>query len=120
MVGVSEETLSRELKTSPNKALCLEREREAKRVSLLPCQTADHARFALTGQAESGKSTMLQNLHPYFAPSVIHAEAEAWRAVIHLNRFHYVNYILSGLASMSSGVASSGAVTAAGHGEAER
>jgi hypothetical protein len=47
-----------------------------------------------TGQSEAGKSTLLKNFQLHFAPKAFHAEAEAWRAVIHLNLVRAVNYIL--------------------------
>lgn len=50
---------------------------------------------AHTGQSEAGKSTLLKNFQLHFAPRAFHAEAEAWRAVIHLNLVRAVNYILS-------------------------
>lgn len=47
-----------------------------------------------SGQAESGKSTVLKNFQLHFAPEAFHAESEAWRAVIHLNLIRSVNFIL--------------------------
>ncbi|OBZ67096.1 Guanine nucleotide-binding protein alpha-4 subunit [Grifola frondosa] len=104
-----------------DKALRLEQEKEAKRVSDEIDRSIERERqelrknhpqtkLLLLGQAESGKSTMLKNFQLYFAPSAFHAEAEAWRAVIHLNLVRYVNYVLSILASAStsSGAASTG------------
>lgn len=46
------------------------------------------------GQAESGKSTILKNFQLVFAPQYFYAEAEAWRAVIHLNLVRSVNFVL--------------------------
>ncbi|PCH44967.1 G-alpha-domain-containing protein [Wolfiporia cocos MD-104 SS10] len=96
------------------RAMRLEEEREAKRVS----DAIDHAielerqelrkrhhhtRILLLGQAESGKSTMLKNFQLHFAPETFHAETEAWRAVIHLNLIRSVNFILDLLAGGSAG-----------------
>ena len=47
------------------------------------------------GQSEAGKSTLLKNFQLHFAPKAFHAEAESWRAVIHLNLVRAVNFILS-------------------------
>ena len=48
-----------------------------------------------TGQAESGKSTILRNFQLKFAPAAFHAEAEAWRAVIDLNLVRSVTFLLN-------------------------
>jgi guanine nucleotide-binding protein alpha-1 subunit len=48
-----------------------------------------------TGQAESGKSTILRNFQLQFAPAAFHAEAEAWRAVIDLNLVRSVTFLLN-------------------------
>jgi guanine nucleotide-binding protein alpha-1 subunit len=48
-----------------------------------------------TGQAESGKSTILRNFQLQFAPSAFHAEAAAWRAVIDLNLVRSVTFLLN-------------------------
>lgn len=48
----------------------------------------------LQGQSEAGKSTLLKNFQLHFAPKAFQAEAEAWRAVIHLNLVRVVNFIL--------------------------
>ncbi|EKM53968.1 uncharacterized protein PHACADRAFT_145501 [Phanerochaete carnosa HHB-10118-sp] len=55
------------------------------------------AKLLLLGQSEAGKSTLLKNFQLHFAPKAFHAEAEAWRAVIHLNLVRAVNYILESL-----------------------
>ena len=55
------------------------------------------------GQSESGKSTMIKNFQLYFCPTSFYAEAEAWRAVIHLNLVRHVNHILE-VISTSNGV----------------
>ena len=47
-----------------------------------------------TGQAESGKSTILRNFQLKYAPTAFHAEAEAWRAVIDLNLVRSVTFLL--------------------------
>ncbi len=58
---------------------------------LLPgCSLPHH-----TGQAESGKSTILRNFQLKFAPAAFHAEAEAWRAVIDLNLVRSVTFLLN-------------------------
>lgn len=56
-----------------------------------------------TGQSESGKSTMIKNFQLKFCPAAFHAEAEAWRTVIHLNLVRYVNYILEVLSTPAAG-----------------
>jgi guanine nucleotide-binding protein alpha-1 subunit len=48
-----------------------------------------------TGQAESGKSTILRNFQLKYAPSAFRAEAEAWRAVIDLNLVRSVTFLLN-------------------------
>ncbi|KAI0949741.1 hypothetical protein AcW1_009263 [Taiwanofungus camphoratus] len=89
-----------------DKALRLEEEREAKRVSDEIDRIIEHDRLELRkkrsatkililGQAESGKSTMLKNFQFHFAPKAFQAESEAWRAVIHLNLVCSVNFILN-------------------------
>lgn len=45
---------------------------------------------------------MLKNFHLFFAPQSFHAEAEAWKAVIHLNLVRHVNYILDLLSQRRS------------------
>ncbi|KAJ3551512.1 hypothetical protein NM688_g4660 [Phlebia brevispora] len=52
------------------------------------------AKLLLLGQAEAGKSTLLKNFQLQFAPKAFHADADAWRAVIHLNLVRAVNLIL--------------------------
>ncbi|KAI0829657.1 G-alpha-domain-containing protein [Trametes gibbosa] len=85
-------------------------EREAKRISdeidrALEQEKQDlrkhkpHSKILLLGQAESGKSTMIKNFQLYFCPSSFHAEAEAWRTVIHLNLARFVNNLLHVLSS---------------------
>lgn len=63
----------------------------------------------LTGQSEAGKSTLLKNFQLHFAPTAFHAEAEAWRAVIHLNLVRAVNFILEAFNSPPSTTVSSSA-----------
>lgn len=86
----------------------LEEEREAKRINdeidrLIELERQElkkrkpQAKLLLLGQSEAGKSTLLKNFQLHFAPKAFHAEAEAWRAVIHLNLVRAVNYILEGL-----------------------
>ena len=53
------------------------------------------SRASDTGQAESGKSTILRNFQLQYAPSAFHAEAEAWRAVIDLNLVRSVTFLLN-------------------------
>ncbi|KAI0812622.1 G-protein alpha subunit [Irpex lacteus] len=60
------------------------------------------AKLLLLGQAEAGKSTLLKNFQLLFAPKAFQAEAEAWRAVIHLNLVRAVNFILEVLSTPSS------------------
>jgi hypothetical protein len=48
-----------------------------------------------TGQAESGKSTILRNFQLKYAPTAFRAEAEAWRAVIDLNLVRSVTFLLN-------------------------
>ena len=48
-----------------------------------------------TGQAESGKSTILRNFQLQYTPAAFHAEAEAWRAVIDLNLVRSVTFLLN-------------------------
>ncbi|KAH9938925.1 G-alpha-domain-containing protein [Amylocystis lapponica] len=91
--------------TELEKALRLEEEREAKKISDEIDRAIERERqelrrncmqekILLLGQAESGKSTMLKNFQLNFAPAAFHAETEAWRAVIHLNLVHSVIFIL--------------------------
>lgn len=86
--------------------LRLQQERQAKRVNdeidrqieLEKQELKRHrpqAKLLLLGQSEAGKSTLLKNFQLLFAPKAFHAEAEAWRAVIHLNLVRAVNFILS-------------------------
>ncbi|KZT10381.1 G-protein alpha subunit [Laetiporus sulphureus 93-53] len=91
--------------TELERAVRLEEEREAKRIS----ESIDHGleleqqelrkrrnqtRVLLLGQSESGKSTVLKNFQLHFAPEAFRAETEAWRAVIHLNLVRSVNFIM--------------------------
>ena len=73
--------------------------------SYLPGRVRAHAPAApgSPGQAESGKSTMIKNFQLSFCPNAFKAEAEAWRAVIHLNLARFVNYLLHVLAAASDG-----------------
>ncbi|KAH9933905.1 guanine nucleotide binding protein, alpha subunit [Fomitopsis serialis] len=91
--------------TELERAVRLEEEKEARRksdvidreIELERVEQRKHkncTRVLLLGQAESGKSTMLKNFQLYFAPGAFHAEADAWRAVIHLNLVRSVNFIL--------------------------
>jgi guanine nucleotide-binding protein subunit alpha len=52
-------------------------------------------RVSRTGQAESGKSTVLRNFQLKYAPTAFHAEAAAWRAVIDLNLVRSVTFLLN-------------------------
>lgn len=45
---------------------------------------------------------MIKNFQLYFCPTSFHAEAEAWRAVIHLNLVRHVNHILELLSTSNS------------------
>ncbi|KAH9852465.1 G-alpha-domain-containing protein [Lenzites betulinus] len=95
------------------KALRLEEEREAKRISdaidreleserqALGPRRAD-LKLLLLGMSESGKSTMLKNFQIQFAPGALRAESDAWRAVIHLNLVRTVNFILDVLTRPST------------------
>lgn len=47
-----------------------------------------------TGQAESGKSTILKQFQLKYAPKALQSESEAWRAVVQLNLVRTVNFIL--------------------------
>ncbi|KAI0827094.1 guanine nucleotide binding protein, alpha subunit [Trametes gibbosa] len=87
------------------RAVRLEEEREAKRISDAIDRALESERQALRprrrdmkllllGQSESGKSTMLKNFQIQFAPSALRAESEAWRVVIQLNLVRTVNFIL--------------------------
>ncbi len=69
-----------------------------------------------TGQAESGKSTILRNFQLKYAPSAFRAEAEAWRAVIDLNLVRSVTFLLNLLeeSTPTSPSMSSSTVDAAG------
>ncbi|KAI0937522.1 hypothetical protein AcV5_000338 [Taiwanofungus camphoratus] len=91
--------------TDLERALRLEEEKEAKRISDAIDYAIEkerqesrkqryHTRVLLLGQAESGKSTILKNFQLHLAPRAFQAEAEAWRAVIHLNLIRSVNFIL--------------------------
>ena len=66
--------------------------------------------YTRTGQAESGKSTILRNFQLQYAPTAFHAEAAAWRAVIDLNLVRSVNFLLNLLEESSPGPSSSGGV----------
>lgn len=89
--------------TAEERAARLEHEREAKRLSALIDEAIEAERrrlrpptkkILLLGQAESGKSTVLKNFQLHFAPQSFHAEADSWKAVIHLNTTRSVNFIL--------------------------
>lgn len=54
-------------------------------------------KILLLGQSESGKSTTLKNFQLQFTPRAFRAEAESWRAVIHLNLIRSILFILSQL-----------------------
>ncbi|CAL1707688.1 unnamed protein product [Somion occarium] len=71
----------------------IQRERRAKEEKRPP------RKVLLLGPSQSGKSTLLKNFHLLFAPKSFHAEAEAWRAVIHLNLAQSVNFILDNLST---------------------
>ncbi|KAG1771924.1 guanine nucleotide binding protein, alpha subunit, partial [Suillus placidus] len=49
----------------------------------------------LLGQAESGKSTMLQNFQLAFCPTYFHGEALIWKTIIQLNLIGSVKKLLS-------------------------
>ncbi|KAI0360519.1 G-alpha-domain-containing protein [Trametes cingulata] len=97
-----------------DKAVRLEEEREAKRISdaidreleserqALRRERKGEVKLLLLGQSESGKSTMLKNFQIHFAPNALRAESDAWRAVIHLNLVRSVNYILDVLTKPSA------------------
>jgi guanine nucleotide-binding protein subunit alpha len=68
-----------------------------------------------TGQAESGKSTILRNFQLKYAPTAFHAEAEAWRAAIDLNLVRSVTFLLN-LLEESSPIASNSTTDAASGG----
>jgi guanine nucleotide-binding protein alpha-1 subunit len=84
--------------------------------------TKNHSIFFLslwlpyTGQAESGKSTILRNFQLKYAPTAFHAEAEAWRTVIDLNLVRSVTFLLSLLEERASGVGGSGSSSNSGNG----
>ncbi|RDX54681.1 G-protein alpha subunit [Lentinus brumalis] len=92
--------------TDLDKALRVEEEREARRVSdaidreleserqAVRRRQKEETRLLLLGQSESGKSTMLKNFQLAFTPKALQAESDAWRAVIHLNLVRSVNFII--------------------------
>ncbi|RPD65675.1 G-alpha-domain-containing protein [Lentinus tigrinus ALCF2SS1-7] len=92
--------------TDLEKALRVEEEREARRVSdaidraieserqAVRRRQKEETRLLLLGQSESGKSTMLKNFQLAFTPKALQAESDAWRAVIHLNLVRSVNFII--------------------------
>ncbi|KAI0674459.1 G-protein alpha subunit [Trametes maxima] len=92
--------------TELERAMRVEEEREAKRISdaidreleaerqALRKDRKGKMKLLLLGQSESGKSTMLKNFQIHFAPNALRAESAAWRAVIHLNLVRAVNFIL--------------------------
>ncbi|PIL27649.1 hypothetical protein GSI_10801 [Ganoderma sinense ZZ0214-1] len=114
--------------TDLEKVLRLEGEREAKKVS----DEIDHElemerqttrkkqkgekRLLLLGQSESGKSTLLKNFQLYFTPKALRAESDAWRAVIHLNLVHSVNFIIDLLINTAASNAASNSTTYHPHG----
>jgi len=67
-----------------------------------------------TGQAESGKSTILRNFQLQFAPAAFYAEAAAWRAVIDLNLVRSVTFLLNLLEESSPTSPSPSTADAAG------
>jgi guanine nucleotide-binding protein subunit alpha len=69
-----------------------------------------------TGQAESGKSTILRNFQLKYAPNAFHAEAAAWRAVIDLNLVRSVTFLLNLLEESSPITTASTADTGNGGG----
>ncbi|KAH9941216.1 G-protein alpha subunit [Epithele typhae] len=97
--------------TDLEKELRTEEEREAKRVSdaidrvleaerqTMRKKRREEVRLLLLGQSESGKSTLLKNFQLMYTPTALHAEAAAWRAVVHLNLVRSVNFILDFLTS---------------------
>lgn len=54
------------------------------------------------GQAESGKSTILKQFQFFYAPQAFKVEAEAWRAVIHLNLVRSVIFVLDVLSNATT------------------
>ncbi|TCD64088.1 hypothetical protein EIP91_004560 [Steccherinum ochraceum] len=81
------------------------KEREAKRVNAAIEKQIEkaredkekrksHTKILILGQSESGKSTILKQFQLFYAPQAFRVEAEAWRAVIHLNLVRSINLIL--------------------------
>ncbi|KAI0635319.1 G-alpha-domain-containing protein [Trametes polyzona] len=103
--------------TELEKAVRLEEEREAKRISdaidraleserqSLRRERKGEMKLLLLGQSESGKSTMLKNFQIQFAPGALRAESDAWRAVIHLNLVRAVNFVLDVLTKPTAAAA---------------
>ncbi|KAK7683158.1 hypothetical protein QCA50_013831 [Cerrena zonata] len=95
--------------TELERALRLEEEKEAKRVSddidlALEAERnelrkrKEYIKVLLLGQAESGKSTILKQFQLKYAPRALQSESQAWRAVIQLNLVRTVNFILDVIA----------------------
>lgn len=55
--------------------------------------------LTLTGPAEAGKSTLLKNFQLLFAPKAFQAEADVWRAVVHLDVVRAVNFVLAAISN---------------------
>ncbi|THH19627.1 hypothetical protein EW146_g1600 [Bondarzewia mesenterica] len=101
--------------TEEERILRLENEKEANRINdeidiALEAERQErkrrkvHVKIILLGQAESGKSTMLRNFQLQFTPQAFRKEAEAWRAVIHLNLVRSVTFILNLLSDTRTSV----------------
>ncbi|PCH43570.1 G-alpha-domain-containing protein [Wolfiporia cocos MD-104 SS10] len=102
--------------TELERALRLEEEREAKRVSDEIDRGLERERqnlrkkkiqttILLLGQAESGKSTLLKNFQLQYTPEAFRAESDAWRTVIQLNLVRSVNVVLGLLTRTTAGAA---------------
>ncbi len=56
------------------------------------------------GQAESGKTNILNPFQHYYTPKAFQAEAEAWKAVVHLNLVRSVNFVLDVISGTTSDI----------------
>ncbi|KAF4616850.1 hypothetical protein D9613_008685 [Agrocybe pediades] len=93
--------------TPEQRAIRLEREAEAKRVSMAIDATIKAERQArrkkrivrllLLGQSESGKSTTLRQFQRLYTPTAFREERILWRAVIQLNIVRSIRTILDAL-----------------------
>ncbi|KAH9477521.1 Guanine nucleotide-binding protein alpha-4 subunit [Psilocybe cubensis] len=108
----SEDPLDEVLKPPPDETpeqreLRLEREAEAKRVSLAidanikaerqALRKKRIVRLLLLGQSESGKSTTLRQFQRLYTPTAFREERILWRAVIQLNIVRSIRIILDAL-----------------------